>query len=324
MSRDGSQVKDVPLPADNMDVIDFVMWLMVLASRSYYRTLERTLDPAQLIRLLDIYSSYAERNAVYHQPMFEPVPYERRVPLAARLRALLETWTPPELPEEITVAARELLHAEGLRGPSHDWETLSRRIVNPDFLLWPEGVPVLLRHQKERQERLTTPAIGDGGSTSEPVEPVLGTEGYPGSLYSDFSDVVNTKYWLMVLAAPPLYRTIERVAVPDHLVRLIDVYISYAERGTRYSKAEFDPVPREQRVPLARKLQALLLDWTPPDLPPEITEAARDLLHAEGLAPPDGGWDALENSGPEPVEDVLLWPEGVPALLRHEKERRNS
>ncbi|MFS8065543.1 MAG: hypothetical protein ACMG6S_04140 [Byssovorax sp.] len=312
-------MKDVPLPADNMDVIHLVMWLMVLASRSYYSTLDRALDRAHLIRLLDIYIPYAERGALYHQPMFEPVPYERRVPLALRLRALLETWTPPELPEEITLAARELLHAEGLPGPHHDWETWISRMVDPDLLLWPEGIPWLLRHQQERQEALTTMAIGDEGCTSEPVKLVLGTEGHPGSLYSDFSDVMNTKFWLMVLAAPPLYRTMERVAVPDHLARLIDVFISYAERGTRYSKAEFEPVPREQRVPLARKLQALLLDWTPPDLPPEITEAARDLLHAEGLAPPDGGWDALQISGPDPVEDILLWPEGVPALLRDQK-----
>lgn len=161
-------------------------------------------------------------------------------------------------------------------------------------------------------------AIEKEGWTPEPVILVLGTEGHPGSLYSDFSDVLNTKYWLMVLAAPSLHRTMERVAVPDHLARLIDVYVAYAERGTRYFRGEFEPVPREQRVPLARKLQALLLDWTPPDLPPEITEAARDLLHAEGMAPPDGGWDALQISGPDPVEDILLWPEGVPALLKKE------
>lgn len=318
MSKNGSQVKDAPLPSDNMAVIDFGMWLMVLASRSYYHTLERTLDPAHLIRLLDIYIPYAERNALYHQPMFAPVPYERRVPSAVRLRALLATWTPPELPEEITVAARELLHAEGLGGPRYDWEALSPRLPKADLLLWPEGVPWLLRHQKERQERLKTPAAGDEGSASEPGERELGPEGHPGSLYSDYSDVANAKYWLMVLAAPPLYRTMERVAVPDHLARLLDLYIAYAERGTQYSEAEFDPVPREQRVPLARKLQALLLDWTPPDLPPEITEATRNLLHAEGLAPPDGGWDALQISGPDPVEDILLWPEGVPALLKKE------
>jgi hypothetical protein len=57
MSGDGSQVKDVPLPADDMDVIDFVI---------------------------------------------------------------------------------------------HDWEARISPMVKSDFLLWPEGVPAMLRHQKER------------------------------------------------------------------------------------------------------------------------------------------------------------------------------
>jgi hypothetical protein len=149
-----------------------------------------------------------------------------------------------------------------------------------------------------------------------PVKLVLGTEGHAGSLYSDFSDVLNTWYWIMVLAAPPLHGTLKRAVDPAHLVRLMDIYIAYAARGTKYLKADFAPVAWEQRAPLARKLRALLVDWTPPGLPIEITEAARELLHAEGQKPPEGGWDALRDSGPEAVEDILLWPEGVPAMLK--------
>lgn len=159
-------------------------------------------------------------------------------------------------------------------------------------------------------------ATDDKGWVPTPVRLVLGTEGHAGSLYSDFSDVLNTWYWIMVLAAPPLYVTIKRVVDPAHLVRLMNIYITYAARGTQYLNAEFTPVPWEQRAPLARKLRALLADWTPPGLPTEITDAARDLLHAEGQKPPDGGWDALRDSGPEPVEDILLWPEGIPAMLK--------
>lgn len=132
-------------PTDNMEVIHAVLWFMVLASRSLSRTLSRAPTPEHLLRLVDIYSAYAARDARYHQPMFQPVPYERRGPLAARLRALLETWTPPELSDEIVEAARSLLHAEGLRGPGNDWENLTSRLLDPDHLLWPEGVPALVR-----------------------------------------------------------------------------------------------------------------------------------------------------------------------------------
>jgi hypothetical protein len=92
--------------------------------------------------MLDLYIAYVGHDGRYHQPMFEPVPYERRPPLAAKLRALLEAWTPPELPSEITDAARELLYAEGL---NLKWDNLTTRVMDPDFLLWPEGIPALLR-----------------------------------------------------------------------------------------------------------------------------------------------------------------------------------
>ena len=148
-----------------------------------------------------------------------------------------------------------------------------------------------------------------------PIKPTRGKTGRGDALYTDWADVFNVLQWLLVLASPPLYRTMKRRAEAAHLIRLLDVYITYAERGSRYLDESFAPVPYEQRLPLAQQLRTLLGAWTPPDLPSEITEAARALLHAEGQSPPEGGWDALEITGAEPVEDILLWPEGVPALL---------
>ena len=134
----------------------------------------------------------------------------------------------------------------------------------------------------------------------------------PGSSNDDDSaEVVNSWHWIMVLAAPPLYRTIQRDVDPVYLVCLIDIIIAYAERGSRYLIAQISPVHYERRAPLARKLRALLVTWSPPNLPAEITTAARNLLNAEGLAPPEGNWDALKNEGPEPVEDILIWPEAA-------------
>ena len=111
-----------------------------------------------------------------------------------------------------------------------------------------------------------------------PVEPTRGMTGRGDVLYTDWADVLNVWYWLMVMAAPPLYCAMKRRVETDHLVRLLDVYIAYAERGSRYLGASFEPVPYEQRLPLAQKLRALLGAWTPPVLPSEITEAARALL----------------------------------------------
>ncbi len=136
----------------------------------------------------------------------------------------------------------------------------------------------------------------------------------------DGAEVVNSWHWIMVLAAPSLYRTIQRAVDPVYLVSLIDILIAYADRGSRYLGAQFSPVPYERRAPLARELRALLVTWSPPDLPAAITMAARELLHAEGVAPPEGNWDALKNEGPEPVEDILIWPEAA-WTLRGRRDR---
>jgi hypothetical protein len=132
----------------------------------------------------------------------------------------------------------------------------------------------------------------------------------------DTAEIVNFSLWLAVLAAPHLYDTIRRPVDVVHLVRLLDVWIAYVDRGDHYQAPMFEPVPYAQRPGLARALRGLLAAWTPPVLPAEITAAARALLHAEGLRSPQGSWDAfiLDADG-GPAEDMLPWPEGVPMLL---------
>jgi hypothetical protein len=140
------EVKGGPLPSDNVAAIHATPWLMVLASPQVYRGLGRTPTREHLLHMLDLYITYVGHDGRYNQPMFQPVPYERRAPLAAKLRALLEAWMPPELPSEITAAARELLYAEGL---NLKWDNLTTRTIDPDFLRWPEGIPALLKDQDE-------------------------------------------------------------------------------------------------------------------------------------------------------------------------------
>ena len=136
----------------------------------------------------------------------------------------------------------------------------------------------------------------------------------------DTGDIISTSYWLYVLAAPHLYRTLRRAVDPAHLTRLMDIWVAYAERGDRYFGGGHPrdeglrlPVPEEQRRLLARNLRALIAAWTPPDLPAEITQTARAVLLAEGVQPTQGGdWDSFtfEVDGVS-VEDALLWPEVV-------------
>lgn len=137
-------------PYDTMAVIHAVIWLMAIASRATYSRLGRVPTREHIIHVIDVYIAYAARNGRCNQPMFEPVAYERREPLATKLRTLLETWTPPEVPDEIIDAARAILYAEGLRGQNDDWENLPENPVDPDLMLWPEGVPALERYRATR------------------------------------------------------------------------------------------------------------------------------------------------------------------------------
>lgn len=45
--------------------------------------------------------------------------------------------------------------------------------------------------------------------------------GHP--VLTDYADVSNTIYWFMVLASPPLYRTLGRTPSREHLLHLMDI-----------------------------------------------------------------------------------------------------
>jgi hypothetical protein len=140
--------------------------------------------------------------------------------------------------------------------------------------------------------------------------------GSPPPRGADFANVMGAINWMMVLAAPPLFRSLGRVPTREHVSALVDVYVAYAARGDTYTGAPEVERNHHERIEAAARLRALLETWAPPELPEEITAAARDVLRAEGMAPPAGGWAALQNEGSDPLEDVLMWPEGIPVALR--------
>ncbi|NUQ73071.1 MAG: hypothetical protein HUU21_05905 [Polyangiaceae bacterium] len=156
------------------------------------------------------------------------------------------------------------------------------------------------------EEDVIRHALATGGFSSPSANgrPVL----------DDFVDVANCVMWLTVLAAPHIFRSMTRMPPREHVARLVDIYIEYVRHDGRYVGADFEPVPYETREPLALKLRDLIATWTPPELPADIIEAARALLHAEGMNPPAGGWDNTPDPDVRP-EEFLLWPEGVPALM---------
>lgn len=145
--------------------------------------------------------------------------------------------------------------------------------------------------------------------------------------------ILCTQNWLDVLAKPHEYRALQRpvdAAVVNVLLCLLDVWIAYVDRGDWYL---YDP-PEEDRAAPARKLRALLEAWTPPELPAEITEAARALLDAEGekkrRLKEGGTWDDASVGDPtRTVDSYLLWPEGLADVwpkkgaIAEETEARN-
>jgi hypothetical protein len=136
-------------PIDMVALFYTFEWLHVLARPDKYRALTRPVDAAVkavLLTLLDVWIAYVDRGDWY----FDGPPEEDRAALARRLRALLEAWTPPELPVEINEAARAVLDAEGVK----KWR-LEKGVTWDDFpaddptrtvdsyLLWPEGLATI-------------------------------------------------------------------------------------------------------------------------------------------------------------------------------------
>ncbi len=96
----------------------------------------------------------------------------------------------------------------------------------------------------------------------------------------DVSAIFCADAWVAVLAAPHLYRGLTRPAEPDVIVKLLDVWIARADRRDLESDKQFG---YHFDGEAARRLRAMVAAWTPPELPAEVTEAARALVRATGF-----------------------------------------
>jgi hypothetical protein len=115
--------------------------------------MNRTPTREHILRMVDMYLASVRRDKQRPKPQFEPVPYEQREPLTLRLRALLETWSPPGLPAEVSDAARAVLYASGIKEPDDGWDNAyGSDIRMEDHLIWPENVAAWMETVENRRK----------------------------------------------------------------------------------------------------------------------------------------------------------------------------
>lgn len=309
------------------DISCFHEWLIVLASPHILQAMRRMPPRDHLLRMLDAYLPYAKGTdrLVHHQLEFRHDPEERGA-AALALRAAIERWEGPEISREITLAARELLHADG-EGPhsDEDWDAHTSQTPPDDHLLWPEQLPLEGSGHSQQAE---SPGFGwifppilrchdDDTSAETP------SEGSGPSLWRDnmFADVFNFRSWICVLASPRAFLTLQRTPPREHLLAMIDAYLPYARTPRLWI---WSPRPHgfcrnaPKREAVALALRAAVERWTPPTLSPEIIAAARALARAEDLPEPEEGWDEAlyEDSDGTPLDEGLIWPERFQAQRR--------
>ncbi|WP_438009067.1 hypothetical protein WME89_10400 [Sorangium sp. So ce321] len=96
------------------------------------------------------------------------------------------------------------------------------------------------------------------------------------------------------LASPRLWARATSWPSREHLVEHVDQLLSAFG-------AELD---QQRFAAPARRLRALLSAWEPgPEIPTDVSEAARELLAALGIEEPPGGWDAPEGPPEGPSND---------------------
>jgi hypothetical protein len=287
-------------PIDTAAILATESWLDVLARPHDYRALQRPVDAAVkavLLCLLDVWIAYVDRGDWY---LGDP-PEEGRPALARKLRALLEVWTPPELPAEITEAARALLDAEGQKqwrrdgdGTREDASVGDPTETIDSCLLWPEGLADVWPKKGATAEEKAARAAERRVQMREDLAKV--------GLNDVAKSVIPAQHLAGLLACPRIMRKVKEMPSREHVLEhwdglqsLVDWEAGRTPEGDRQLSKLGPPVNR---------LRALCESWTPSaDVPPEIQRAARDLLAAFGAPEPAGGWDQFEGEA-EAGDDI--------------------
>ncbi|WP_437587333.1 hypothetical protein [Sorangium sp. So ce1000] len=195
---------------------------------------------------------------------------------ARELREAALTWREgEEVPVAVYEAARRFCLSLGIREPACGWE-------NDDG------------YQSQAIDRDT-----DDAEPPPEAEAAGAPRGYgdaskkAAQLAQALAGAVNVAD---LLASPSLW-WVKATSWPsqEHLVEDMDQLLSAL--GTALDEQKF--------AAPARRLRGLLSAWEPgPEIPADISKAARELLAALGIEEPPGGWDAPEGPPEGPSNDI--------------------
>lgn len=102
---------------------------------------------------------------------------------------------------------------------------------------------------------------------------------------AELANAIPFRDWLQVLARPHLFQMLTRQPSREHLLMLCDAYLPYARSRRELAKEQGYVSHAENELlatELAERMHALLEDWSPHSLTPEIVDTARALLVADG------------------------------------------
>ncbi|WP_437524685.1 hypothetical protein WME79_36485 [Sorangium sp. So ce726] len=201
-------------------------------------------------------------------------PLENSRERARELRQAALTWREgDEVPQAVHEAARRFILSIGGREPPCGWE-------NDDGY----RMRAIERDTDEAEPPPEMKAAAAPRSSSDASKKAA-------RLAQAVAGAVNIAG---ALASPRLWAKATSWPSREHLVEHVDQLLSAF--GTELDQQKF--------AAPARRLRALLSAWEPgPEIPADISAAARELLAALGIQEPPGGWDAPEGPLEGPSND---------------------
>ncbi|MGK3965823.1 hypothetical protein WMF38_16795 [Sorangium sp. So ce118] len=193
---------------------------------------------------------------------------------ASELRQAVLTWREgEEIPQAVYDDARRFMLSLGVRQPACGWE-------NDDGY----QIRAIDRDMDEAEPPTEAEVAGAPRSYSDASKQAA-------LLAQAVAGAVNLAE---ALALPPLWAKATSWPSREHLVEHVDQLLSAF--GAELEQQKFTAP--------ARRLRALLSAWEPgPEIPADVSEAARELLAALGIEEPPGGWDAPEGPPEGPSND---------------------
>jgi hypothetical protein len=139
-----------------------------------------------------------------------------------------------------------------------------------------------------------SPSPPPSASPSAPSPPVSRSGDPFRAIIETTTAVKSTLDCVLLLCAPRMAHSQKAVPTRAELLAVLDDYL----RVLREHRDMFDDTdgPLARKVdPHAQRLRELVATWTPsPDVPADIQLAARAMIDAMGMSPPQGGWDEFE------------------------------